>query len=264
MQNCLIVNRGHHLNKRKIKNLEKPFGNLDTVQNKSLVDFIPNKTYDLILVNWALKGLSVKDCRQLLFNLRKQLTFKRKLNKENGVIIVKEPVQRLDFEVPIQPLRLPQVLKDMVKHEFTVHHEESMQPEKDHKKDELIYFPKEVVFIGQWDPDTTPANKPKRCNSKFVDVKGEFKDLSPKMKEQGDELRSTTSKKLEGDKKAVLKLLSNAINKEVEKPGSQLNQEWKYHKGHHYGYDGPIKLGHLTPSDEKWWNQDEIPEGDLQ
>jgi hypothetical protein len=26
------------------------------------------------------------------------------------------------------------------------------------KQDQLLFFPKETILIGQWDPDTAPAN----------------------------------------------------------------------------------------------------------
>jgi hypothetical protein len=122
LESCLVVNGGKTFNKRETKALRKHFTTVDLVQDQSLVNLIPSKSYDLILVNWALKDLSEKDIRQLLFNLRKQLTFRRKLKKENGVIMIKEPVQTLNFEVPIQPFRLQQELSMLVSHQFRVHH----------------------------------------------------------------------------------------------------------------------------------------------
>ena len=69
------------------------------VERKDIAGLILSKTYDLVLVNWGLNLLSDEMAKQLLFNLRKQLTLNRLSPSKNGVIIIKEPTFRLDLQV---------------------------------------------------------------------------------------------------------------------------------------------------------------------
>ena len=96
MKSCLVINGDQPFNIREKRALQKHFKEVDFVHNLRLDDLFPTKDYDPIIVNWALKSLSESDAKYLLFVLRKSLTLKRKNKKENGVIIVKEPVQQLD------------------------------------------------------------------------------------------------------------------------------------------------------------------------
>lgn len=97
IENSLVVNGGRPFNKRERKALKKYAVKFDLVERKDIAGLIPSKTYDLILVNWGLNLLNDEMAKQLLFNLRKQLTVNRLSPNKNGVIIIKEPTFRLDL-----------------------------------------------------------------------------------------------------------------------------------------------------------------------
>ena len=85
------MNGGTKLTKKAKIAIERFFPQPDYMENGSFVNLIPSKQYDLIIMNWVLKGLNDEDCKQLLFNLRKSLSLRRKKEYTNGVIMIKEP-----------------------------------------------------------------------------------------------------------------------------------------------------------------------------
>ena len=95
--------------------------------------------------------LSSKKASDLLNTLRKELDLKRKDKEKNGVILIKEPIKTKDKSAPLQPYRTLEGLKRLVEKEFSIKYEETIAPRKTCDKDKPTYFPKQAVFVGQWD-----------------------------------------------------------------------------------------------------------------
>ena len=101
IKDCLIINNGPSFDRRIMKSLIKMFDNVDLVEKKNLEGYKPSKRYELIIVNWGLKDLKMESAETLLSDLREHLTVKRKPLRGKGIIILKEPVQQFDIEVPL-------------------------------------------------------------------------------------------------------------------------------------------------------------------
>ena len=63
MRSCLFLNGNKTYNKRETKVLSNNFDHVDIVQECSLLDYIPSKTYDLIVLNWGMRLLGDKDAK---------------------------------------------------------------------------------------------------------------------------------------------------------------------------------------------------------
>ena len=81
----------------------------------------------------------------------------------------------------------------MVTKEFTVHQEECLASKKEVKEDQLTYFPKEAVFIGQWDPAAALPNNDLPFEPRMIDKKGIIETAVKKCRPIADELPSTHS-----------------------------------------------------------------------
>ena len=94
--------------------LHDHFEDVDYIENDAIVNHTASKDYDLIILNWALQHLTNSQAQQLLFNMRKALSMKRKNEWLNGAILIKEPYQQFDKEVKDQPFRSRYRLKKWV------------------------------------------------------------------------------------------------------------------------------------------------------
>lgn len=101
--------------------------------------------------------MSDQDSKQLLFNLRKVLSLKRKSPKENGVILIKEPVKTEDKDIEKQPYRPEGYLRTLAEFYYAIHIEDHIHPKKITKQSDLTLFPKQLVLIGQYNPIQTIA-----------------------------------------------------------------------------------------------------------
>ena len=143
------------------------------------------RDYDLIVINWVLKELDDTQVGDLLNTLRKHLNLNRKDQEKNGVILIKEPIKTKDKSLTTQPYRTEERLRDLISKEFTIKFHETISSRKTGKKDGLIYFPKQAVFVGQWDARKCFQNNQHLGHELFRNEEEFFEYYSPKFKNRG-------------------------------------------------------------------------------
>ena len=84
----------------------------------------------------------------------------------------------------------------------------------------MTFFPRELALIGQWDPETAPANNRRPFSKAIPDKDDNPIQMTPEMKKKGPEQRSTDSKAEKWAKERAERELKAAIKEHVDKKQS--------------------------------------------
>ena len=111
----------------------------------------------------------------------------------------------------------------------------------------MAFFPRELALVGQWDPETAPANNRRPFSRAILDKDDKPTHMTPEMKKMGPEQTSTDSKtKKYGEEKAVRELRA-AINSSKDGGYDMLNDHYPDFGDYVYKYKGSA-----VPTPQDW------------
>lgn len=110
------------------------------------------------------------------------------------------------------------------------------------KLNEIHYYPKQMVLIGQWQHNAVPANNEDAGSIRVDDPQGILETAEKNLKKLGPEQRSTDSGLKRYGRRKCLTELYDALGAELGNPGGTLETHWPANDGYTYKFDGEKEL----------------------